>query len=381
MRIGVITHWWCFENYGQLLQCYAFQRLLKLRGHEPFLIRYCPGSAFGDRMTLARMFRKLKSIPGFLRSIKSRVDGTKRRIAMRRAIVEPARDFNGFRQNYLTMTQDIYRSYAEIQHAKEVDADLYSVGSDVVWGMLPLNNDGRVFFLDFGRKAAKRIAYSPSFGSKEKSVEYKKFAASLIRKLDAVSVRETSGVALCSEMGRHDVVCVMDPVYLLTADEWRSAFNIPEERSGAFGYFLSSKTKLPFDEIRNASQNRGHDFQVTTVYGDLGLDSNLLVNLTIPEWIRRVGSAKIFFTNSFHGISMAIILHTPFVAFLKDGGAGMDNRITTILNRMGLSSRICDGATNSVERIINSEIDWRDVDRRLEGEKKISIDFLCNAGI
>lgn len=383
MKIGIITHWWCFENYGQLLQCYAFQRFLKLRGHEPFLIRYFPGSAFGDRMTLARIFRKLKSIPGFLRSVVSRVDGTKRRIAMRRAVVESARDFNGFRQNYLTMTQDIYRSYAEIQHAKEVDADLYSVGSDVVWGMVPLNNDGRVFFLDFGRKSAKRIAYSPSFGAATLSDEYKRFAAPLIQKLDYVSVREPSGVKLCAEMGCNNAVCVMDPVFLLNREQWVEAFGVPSSRAGVFSYLLQSSVnpKLLVETARTLAGHFRARLQITTVYSDEGFPPELLSNPTIPEWVRLVGSSQFVLTNSFHCTSLAILLHTPFVVVLKNGGKGMDNRLLSILDRVGLQNRVFDPRVNSIDEIVSRTIDWDQVDRSVERELVISFGYLKNIDI
>ena len=40
MKIGIITFWESTDNYGQVLQAYALQTVLKNMGHEPFLIRY-----------------------------------------------------------------------------------------------------------------------------------------------------------------------------------------------------------------------------------------------------------------------------------------------------------------------------------------------------
>ena len=40
MKIGIITFWESTDNYGQVLQAYALQQILKNMGHEPFLIRY-----------------------------------------------------------------------------------------------------------------------------------------------------------------------------------------------------------------------------------------------------------------------------------------------------------------------------------------------------
>ena len=40
MKIGIITFWESTDNYGQVLQAYALQKVLKDLGHEPFQIRY-----------------------------------------------------------------------------------------------------------------------------------------------------------------------------------------------------------------------------------------------------------------------------------------------------------------------------------------------------
>lgn len=40
MRIGIMTFWESYDNYGQLLQCWALQQYLKSKGHSPYLIRY-----------------------------------------------------------------------------------------------------------------------------------------------------------------------------------------------------------------------------------------------------------------------------------------------------------------------------------------------------
>ena len=40
MRIGITTFYQSKDNYGQLLQGYALQALVRSLGHEPFIIRY-----------------------------------------------------------------------------------------------------------------------------------------------------------------------------------------------------------------------------------------------------------------------------------------------------------------------------------------------------
>lgn len=377
MKIGVITHWWCFENYGQILQGYAFQKFLEQRGHYGFIIKYFPGSDFADKITWRRVIRRMLSFKMLIGSIKAILRGARRAQSMRREKIGRLRDFDGFRASRMNFTTRIYRSYAELKKSEEVDADIYSAGSDVVWMMLPFNDDGRVLFLDFGRADAKRISYSASFGASDVSVEYVNFATPLISRMDAVSVREPTGVNICKRMGREDAVCVMDPVFLLGADYYRKEFNVPKVRNGIYGYFLKMKPKVPLSEMDEIAKIRNQaETKIVTVYNDMGLPSDRILNPTLPDWIRMIGSANLFVTNSFHGASMAIILHTPFVVLLKNNGTGMDNRLLGLLGRLGLEDRIYSENLNTIASIANQEIDWDEVDRKLSREMETSLMFL-----
>lgn len=381
MKIGVITHWGDFENYGQIFQGYMFQQYLKSCGHDPFIIRYYPGSLFSDIITLRRVLIRMLHIKDFIRSVWCVLCRTRAKAAARKMKIAPLRDFEGFRNHEMLFTKNTYRSYAELVKSDEIDADMYSVGSDVVWRTVPFNDDGRAMFLDFGRSSAKRISYSASFGTNIVSEGYKRFSAPLLAKLDAVSVRELSGVAVCSSMGRNDAVCVMDPVFLMPRSFYIDKFKVSDVRKGFFGYFLPMDAELPLDEIEALSKRNGNPFSIACAGEYRRIPERLQVNPTIPGWIKSIGEAKLFFTNSFHGTSIALIMHTPFVAFLKHGGADMDDRLTSILARAGLSNRIYIPSKNNLLDIINSEIDWEVVDQRLFSEIEKSKEFLGREGI
>ena len=40
MKIGIMTLWGAFDNYGQQFQVYALQHFLRKNGHDAFIIRY-----------------------------------------------------------------------------------------------------------------------------------------------------------------------------------------------------------------------------------------------------------------------------------------------------------------------------------------------------
>lgn len=380
MRIAVITHWNCFENYGQILQGYAFQQFLKHRGHEPFIIRYFPGSYFSDRLSVRRALWRLKTFTSFWRSLKCLLMLTRFRARKRRLKIAKERDFQSFKDREMIFSKKIYRSYGEICKSDELDADLYSVGSDVVWLTVPLNDDGRIMFLDFGPTNAKRIAFSASFGVPEVSEAYKKFVTPLISRLDYVGVRELSGVRICRELGRNDAECVVDPVFLLSRKAYVEKFAVRENRHGVFAYLLSMKPKFPLGEVEQIVNRTGDKFSVTTVYGEMDFPRRYLKNLTISDWVRTIGEARLFLTNSFHGAAIAIILHTPFIMFLKTGGKKMDDRVLSLLERVGLLDRIYDEG-RSISSYFESNIDWDSVDKKVSEYIKESVSSLEKVGI
>jgi hypothetical protein len=78
-------------------------------------------------------------------------------------------------------------------------------------------------------------------------------------------------------------------------------------------------------------------------------------------------NSKGIVSQSFHGISFAILLHTPFI-YIKPSGInkGRAVRVMDILERMGLSERIiCEevGAYDIMNKM-KEPIDWDEVDRK-----------------
>ena len=136
MKIGIMTYWTSEENYGQILQGYALQQVLRNMGHEPFLIRY-----------------DYRYEPG--------------QMPFNRPEHFHTRHFEDFRQKYMVVSDKEYMSYHELVSAPP-KADSYIVGSDQVWylGLNPENKLNRLhaYFLDFGGEDIQRYAVAASWG-------------------------------------------------------------------------------------------------------------------------------------------------------------------------------------------------------------------------
>jgi hypothetical protein len=209
MKIGVVTHWRTTDNYGQILQCYALQKYLKLLGHEAFLIRYSPSS------------EKIKSslLRSFLRKLLCACSAERRKAYAKvryysslyelNSELDKKRVFGEFREANLEVTEEVYSLYEQLRETPPI-ADAYIVGSDQVWSPSLASKDVGVWYLDFAPQGTKRIAYAASVGRQFKESE-KKILIDYLKKFTAISLREHSVFEYCQKIGFKDSKQVVDP--------------------------------------------------------------------------------------------------------------------------------------------------------------------------
>ncbi len=374
MRIGIITHWWCHENYGQLLQCYALQAHLKALGHEPFLIKYIMRRPKRLRHLLyllqpAILYRKIKD--RYL--IKSPLDRKKALI----------RSFDKFRNQFLATSATTYTSLAELNNSQEI-ADAYICGSDQVWLHVSLDDSGKPWFLDFGPPSAKRVAYAASFGKTTCPKEYIDFARPLLAKFDRIGVREKAGLALSAAAGRPDAIHVADPTLLLSINDYLDGFRITSTSHAqtppyAFVYYLRAETDTPWPEIQAFILDNGLKVKATEVNGAV-LPFEERFDPTIPEWIRTINEATVVFTNSFHGTVFAILARRSFLTFPRKGETKeMNERIASLLEQLDLTSRLYNPELPLAAQM-HASIEWEEVEKRLAAHRSKSIAFLKDCG-
>ena len=177
MKIGIMTFWWSDDNYGQLLQCYALQKFLKDLGHEVFVIKYREKHKPLYTKILKALNPK-KVFKFFTNTIKQR-----------KVIAEQKqfnREFDKFRNRYITWTDRIYNSYDELKR-NPPKADVYIVGSDQVWNPTIASTAGdalKAYFLDFGNENIKRWSYAASFGQVQLEQQWIEVITPLLKKFD-----------------------------------------------------------------------------------------------------------------------------------------------------------------------------------------------------
>ena len=366
MKIGIITFWNSQDNYGQIMQSFALYSYLVSIGHDVVIIRYLPNQSTStlDKITkispwhLWAYYKYRKNQKSF------------------HTLNDVKREFDNFRRMHMIYTDKVYHGFAQLWEEDWTYYDAFVCGSDQIWSPKP-DEQLNAYFLQFAPFKSLRIAYAPSFGRSELPKEYQTQLHRLLQHFDAVSVREEEGVGFCKD-SNIDCQMVCDPTLLLQDATYRQLTGVSERDNMAFCYLIGWDTLFPIEEIRKIVSTKYDGVHYFCTNGQKQFFSYER-DQTIENWLGSIQKSQIVFTNSFHGTVFSILSHTPFVAFPLTGkSAVMNNRLFSILGRLGLDNRIYDEDKN-LHRLIETPIDWNNVDNKLHQFRVISENFLCQA--
>lgn len=373
MKICIITlpvH----TNYGGILQAYALQLTLKRLGHEPTTLRL--------RRSVVKL-PKWKVIPVYIKRIYKKfiLNDATQILFFEKKINNEYSIINKHTEIFIKKNISIKEidSYAEM---RESDFDCYIVGSDQVWRPQYFRNDISNAYLAFTNNwKVKRLSYAPSFGtdSWEYSDSETKLCTSLINKFDAVSVREISGIRLCSEYLKHDsAMHVLDPTLLLSVNDYLKILtNFPDyqqkEEKVLLTYILDEnpeKKKI----IREISKNEAlTPLSVISKQEVLGAPLEDRIALPVEEWLKGFKDAEVVFTDSFHACVFSILFHKPFFVY-GNKTRGL-SRFSSLLSIFDLKDRFIQ-SEQDYQLVKNNTIDWDKVDKKLNNYRNDSINFL-----
>lgn len=329
-KVGIITFHWA-TNYGAVLQSFATQRWLFLHGYDVEIIDYKP----------------------FFVRVKDKISNL---CHLNMNAFQKESKLKCFRKKYLITSQKSFASNAALKN-KCGKYDAVICGSDQIWNKsFTLKAEIKPtlsYFLNFVPEGTKRIAYAASFGTNRVGEQYKSLVVPELKKFAGLSVRENTGLSILHDMGL-DGITVPDPTALLEKCEYEKLTDdISPKEIGIYSYFLHGKSPSQ-SIIETVSKEVLSNYQDQTAI------------LSIEEWLSCIRDSRMVLTNSFHGVMLSLIFNTPFISFSFEG-SGMNNRIETILDVVGLSDRIVSmNDSESVRALCKKTIDWVDVNARLQ---------------
>lgn len=369
MRIGIMTFWSSNDNYGQLLQCYALQRFLIKNDHEPTLIRYKESIETGQKhsVSISKIFNYIVNFKQYYTYLKEILN----RKEYEQNNCNEKRDFDGFRNKYISSTRIIYNEDSLAFVNSQFDA--YICGSDQIWG------GRKEYYLSFVPQDKIKIAYAPSFGGVNPFINSESNdIIHYLKDFDFLSTRENSGVEILREAGFDSVRQVVDPTLLLSATDYieliKNEGNSIRHFSDAFLYFLGNSIACNVKDIVSFLEK--NNLTYTYVASQGRNDKFSKSYLTIPQWIDSIRHAKLVITNSFHCVVFSLILHRPFLFIPLAAGYGrMNDRLIDILKKCNLLDRIFNGDFSKVLE----PIDFECFDTRYSKEIEMSKSWLIEA--
>lgn len=346
--IGIVSNYFA-ENFGGSLTQYALYHTLEDMGYSCLMIER-PEDA-KDKASLESIKHIYKEIPY-----------PEAAMAQQRKTKAEMEDLNRFCSTFV-------------------------VGSDQLFQFGLYQKLGKYVTLDWVTDDHKKIAYAASFGHDKiwgDKAEIAKMGY-YMRKFDAFSVREESGVSLTKRVFDVDSVQVLDPVFLCDRKHYDALIAKSQRKLSrhVIGSYILDPSLDKAAIIRTIQKKLGIKAQIFSEFNHseeyvkslAGLD---VQHLTVEERLQLISECDFFVTDSFHGTCLAIIMQKPFVTILNEDRGG--SRFYSLLSLLGLKDRlILNSGDLDGNTVIFQPIHYEKVNKVLHEERNRSIGWLKNA--
>lgn len=318
MKIGILTFHRA-ENFGAVLQCYALQTFLQNNGYDVEVIDYRNETIENGyklfTVEKGDFFLCLKSI---VKSLFTLVVRIKKKIYYKK-----------FRNNFIRISRN---RYSDSSFSNSYDVLI--CGSDQIWNTRLTGGFDYCYFLDFDTKACK-LAYAASSEQRDYRVldDCVTDLKRIFKTYTGRSVREKKFADYLYNILKVKFEAVVDPTFLLDKniyqkiaikpkkDNYILVYNLIDNGSCVhFAQQLSNETGLTL-KIINAEIKPVHK-------------NNIALNPR--QLLGYIANAKYIFTNSFHGLSLSLILNKQVYVVKTD----YSTRLEDLLNSLDLSDRI-----------------------------------------
>ena len=350
-KIGILTFHRAV-NYGAQLQAYALQRTVSELGADCELVDYiCPAITKPYKPFNIKKNKPLQSFA------KSCIMFNRRR--------KKNKSFESF-QNKIVKSKEQYTPET-ISQVKD-KYDLFITGSDQVFSPWCVDFDP-AYFLTFAEDR-KKYSYAASFATKEIPEDKKEEFSRRLSGFQKISVREKDGVRLTKELCGKDAFVSLDPTILLNADKWSEIAQAPSTSEP----YILIYTVMPQISLVDFARKLAKEKNMKIIFlSDAPHFPNKNIECvrasSVESFIGYIKNASYVVSNSFHATAFSVIFHrSMFIEFQNKINRNV--RSESFLGELGISRGIDSG--NAEE----TEIDWNDVDKKLDVQRQKSLDYL-----
>ncbi len=368
IKIGITT--WVGNlslNYGSMLQATAMQKLIRDCGCDPVTIDYYH---YPNRKKPkgTKYIREL-----FYKLYRYGID-----------YLKTERVFQKFMRKNMKMSKSLSYGNELVDYARK-NLQILLCGSDAIW-MMPYLPTMPHLLWDYNElEGFPKIAYAPSVPAGELFYPRMKQA---LGGFVAISGRETIIKEILMPYTDKEVSIVLDPTLAVEEEFWNSKCLKPLINTPYIvGYFLSyaSLHRISIEKIKKR-YNINKVVYINTNFVDIIVD-NSLTDYKGEDYKKTVGPAEFLTliknsaavcTDSYHGVALSIVFKKDFYVFDRPilQEYKENYRLPDLFQRLGISERWVE-TNDCIDEM--EDINWDIVNKRLQKERKQSIDFLRNA--
>lgn len=352
-------------NYGSFLQAYGLKKILEDLGCNVVFVDYRPGECLVPPNGGRGVFRKISKgleVLKYKASLKDKI-----------AFIKYKNNYAENNYHYLEIDQ-------RMNYTPELD--LLVIGSDEVFNCVQ-NNTNVGFSLELfgeGNRAKRLISYAASFGnttlSKLERYKVKDKIAECLSGFDAISVRDANSGEIVTELTGIVPEYNFDPV--LAYDFMERCKEIPPritETKYMILYGYSGRfTKSECEKIKLYAAEKG--LKIFCI-GGLQSCCDKFIDCSPFQVLAYFRDAECVVTDTFHGTIMSVITHNNFVSIVRKSGYGNAEKLTDLLKRLHLESRMTDDV-GKLSQMLSFPIDYDETDNIIQKERRHTYQYLEN---
>ena len=358
-------------NYGSFLQAYALKQLMEEVGCNVEFVDYHVGAPV--------ITENADSKNKVVRKIEKGLETFQYRAPLAHKL-----SFIRYKQSFAQKYMPLLGITDEMNYNPTVDCLV--IGSAEVFNCIQKNSNVGYSPELFGKNnhAKKLITYAASFGNTTliKLEKYKKAneVGALLKKFDAISVRDTNSGTIVEQLTGKEPVYNLDPV--LTYDYMNCCDKIPRVQTNEKYLILYAYAgRISNDEADwIAAYAKKKNLKVYAI-GGIQKCADRFVDCSPFEVLAYFRNAEEVITDTFHGSIFSVITHRPFATLIRKSvgnSYGNEEKLSDLLNRLGLTERMTT-KVEETEHINQQPIDYEKVDDVLQKQREIAKAYLCQS--
>ena len=355
-------------NYGSFLQAYALRQLIEELGYKVEFVDY--------HVAAPVILDGKESKNKYVRKMKKALETFKYSAPVTHKI-----SFIRYKQNFAKKYMPLLGISNEMNYNPALDCLV--IGSDEVFNCIQKNSNVGYSLELFGKDncAKKLITYAASFGNTtlEKLQKYGKVneIGILLRKFDAISVRDINSGTIIEELTGRIPAYNLDPV--LTYDYMKCCDKIPQIKiEEKYLILYAYAGRISNDEAKWIAEYAKKKKLKIYAIGGIQKCADQFVDCSPFEVLAYFRNAEEVITDTFHGSIFSIITHRPFTTLIRKSvgnSYGNEEKLSDLLKRLELNTRMTT-KIESVENINEQVIKYEKIDEILKTHRKVARQYL-----